>query len=46
MELLTLLTILIIGLLIWSSINDCKIELKYRNTLLEEQNKILERQRK
>lgn len=40
-----ILTIGIIGFLIFTTIfwglNDIKIELKYRNTLLEEQNKIL-----
>lgn len=44
-----ILTTGIIGLLIftaiWSGLNDIKIELKYRNTLLEEQNKILKRQK-
>lgn len=41
MEGLLILSILIIGLLIYFAINNCKIELKYRNILLEEQNKIL-----
>lgn len=40
-----ILTTGIIGFLIFTAIfwglNDIKIELKYRNTLLEEQNKIL-----
>lgn len=40
-----ILTIGITGLLIftalWFGLNDIKIELRYRNTLLEEQNKIL-----
>ena len=41
MEALLILSILIIGLLIYFAINNCKIELRYRNILLEEQNKIL-----
>ena len=41
MEGLLILSILIIGLLIYFAINNCKIELRYRNILLEEQNKIL-----
>jgi hypothetical protein len=41
MEGLLILLILIIGLLIYFSINNCRIELRYRNILLEEQNKIL-----
>jgi hypothetical protein len=41
MEELLILSILIIGLLIYFAVINCKIELKYRNTLLEEQNKIL-----
>ena len=40
-----ILTIGIAGLLIftalWFGLNDIKIELRYRNTLLEEQNEIL-----
>lgn len=41
MEGLLSLSIIVIGLLIYFAIINCKIELKYRNTLLEEQNKIL-----
>jgi len=41
MEGLLVLSILIIGLLIYFAINNCRIELRYRNILLEEQNKIL-----
>lgn len=40
-----ILTIGIVGLLIftaiWFGLNDIKIELRYRNTLLERQNEIL-----
>jgi hypothetical protein len=38
------LAILIVGMLIWTAIDNCKIELRYRNTLLEKQNEILERE--
>lgn len=38
------LTILIVGNLIWTAINNCKIELRYRNSLLEKQNSLLEKQ--
>jgi hypothetical protein len=41
MEGLLILSIFIIGLLIYFAINNCKIELRYRNILLEEQNRIL-----
>ena len=40
------LTILIVGMLIWTAINNCKIELRYRNSLLEKQNEIFEREHK
>lgn len=40
------LTILIVGMLIWTAINNCKIELRYRNNLLEKQNEIFEREHK
>lgn len=40
------LLILLISLLIYFAINNCRIELKYRNTLLEKQNRILEEQNK
>lgn len=39
MEIIIMLT----GLLICVGIHNCKIELRYRNTLLEKQNKILEK---
>ncbi|GAA4071490.1 hypothetical protein GCM10022389_15960 [Flavobacterium cheonanense] len=37
------ISILIVGLLIYFAVDNCKIELKYRNTLLEKQNEILEK---
>jgi len=40
------LIILIVGMRIWTAINDCKIELRYRNSLLEKQNEILKREHK
>lgn len=43
---LLIFSILIIGIRIWSAIDNCKIELRYRNTLLEKQNEILKQQRK
>jgi hypothetical protein len=46
MMVLLIFSILIVGMLIWSAIDNCKIELRYRNTLLEKQNEILERERK
>ena len=46
MEILLIFSIVIAGMLIWSAIDNCKIELRYRNTLLERQNEILERERK
>ena len=46
METLLTLAILIVGVLIWTAINNCKIELRYRNTLLAKQNEILKRERK
>jgi hypothetical protein len=46
MIVLLIFSILIVGMLIWSAIDNCKIELRYRNTLLEKQNEILERERK
>lgn len=46
MEILLIFIIANIGMIIWSAINNCKIELRYRNTLLEKQNEILERERK
>jgi len=45
MEILLIFSIVIIGMIIWSAIDNCKIELRYRNTLLEKQNEILERER-
>jgi hypothetical protein len=46
MMVLLIISILLVGMLIWSAIDNCKIELRYRNTLLEKQNEILERERK
>lgn len=46
MDILLIFSIVIIGMIIWSAIDNCKIELRYRNTLLEKQNEILERERK
>ncbi len=46
MDTLLIFSIVIIGMFIWSAIDNCKIELRYRNTLLEKQNEILERERK
>jgi hypothetical protein len=46
MEMLLIFSIVIVGMLIWSAIDNCKIELRYRNTLLEKQNEILERKHK
>lgn len=46
MEILLRFAIIIVGIIIWSAIDNCKIELRYRNTLLEKQNEILERERK
>jgi len=46
MDTLLIFSIVIIGMVIWSAIDNCKIELRYRNTLLEKQNEILERERK
>jgi hypothetical protein len=46
MEMLLIFSIVIVGMLIWSAIDNCKIELRYRNTLLEKQNEILEREHK
>lgn len=40
------LAILIVGMLIWTAIDNCKIELRYRNTLMEKQNEILEMSKK
>lgn len=34
--------IVIIGTFIWYEINNCKTELRYNNTLLEEQNELLQ----
>jgi len=46
MIVLLTLSILIVGMFIWVAIDNCKIELRYRNNLLEKQNEILERERK
>lgn len=46
MDILLIFSIIIIGMFIWSAIDNCKIELRYRNTLLKEQNEILKRERK
>jgi hypothetical protein len=43
---LLIFSIVIVGMLIWSAIDNCKIELRYRNSLLEKQNEILEREHK
>jgi len=40
------MAIMIFGILISILLNNIQIELKYRNTLLEKQNEILERERK
>ena len=40
------LTIMTVGIFIWFEIRDVKTELRYRNTLLKEQNEILKRERK
>ena len=37
------LVILIVGMLIYFAITNCKIELRYRNTLLERQNEIFKK---
>ena len=46
MDILLIFSIVIIGMFIWSAIDSCRIELRYRNTLLEKQNEVLERERK
>ena len=38
---LLVISVLIIGMLIYFAITNCKIELRYRNTLLKEQNESL-----
>jgi len=40
------MAIMVFGILICVLLHNIQIELKYRNTLLEEQNNILERERK
>ena len=41
MMVLLIFVVLSIGILIYTAIDGCRIELKYRNTLLENQNEIL-----
>lgn len=40
------MTMLVFGIIISVLLDNIRIELKYRNTLLEKQNEILERERK
>ncbi len=42
---LLIIAILIVGMFIWSAIDNCRTELRYRNTLLKEQNEILKNEK-